>query len=229
MNAPTHRIRAEFDRLALLTEKHGGDKAGDTYHDYLRRQLPPGVENALEVGCGAGEFTRLLASRARNVVALDLSPEMIRQARAHPANPPSIEYRSTDVMEVALPAAGFDCIVSIATLHHLPLEQARSKMKDALAPGGVLVIHDLVADDGVLDRCRSVLASAVSAARRFRQTNRIRMPREIREAWAEHGEGEVYLTMPEVEEMRRRYLPGASVKRHLLWRYTVVWRKRGTA
>jgi SAM-dependent methyltransferase len=224
MGESTERTREEFDRIALLTERHGG-AAGETYHNYLMRHLPPRFENALEVGCGSGTFTRLLASRARSVTALDLSPEMIRLAKARSAGYPNVEYRLGDVMRLPLPAEGYDCIVSIATLHHLPLEQALLKLKDALKPGGTLVIHDLTADDGLLDRGLSALAYSLSAARRFWKTGRVRMPREVREAWDEHGRNEVYLTLAEVGEMCRRYLPGALVKRHLLWRYTVVWRK----
>lgn len=228
MSTSTSQIREEFDRIALLTEKHGGG-AGDIYYDYLTRHLPPRLENALEVGCGSGAFTRLLASRAGSVIALDLSTEMIRLAKARSAGCRNIEYRLGDLMRTSLPAAGFDCIVSIATLHHLPLEQALPKMKEALKPGGVLVIHDLIADGGILDRGLSALAYPVSVALRFRETGRVRMPRAVRQAWEEHGEGEVYLTPAEVRGMCRKYLPGALVRRHLLWRYTVVWSKRDAA
>jgi ubiquinone/menaquinone biosynthesis C-methylase UbiE len=223
------RIREEFDRIALLTEREGGCGAGEIYYNYLVRHLPPRPEKALEVGCGAGAFTRLLASRARSVVALDLSPEMIRLAKAQSAGCKNIEYLLGDVGQIPLPAEGFDCIVSIATLHHLPLEQALPKMKGALKPDGVLIINDLVADAGVAERGLSALAYPVSALRRFWKTGRLRMSREVREAWAEHGKDEVYLTLAEVREMCGKYLPSAQVRRHLLWRYTVVWRKRAAA
>jgi SAM-dependent methyltransferase len=226
MDEATSRVREEFDRIALLTERHGGDRAGGVYYNYLMRQLPPRLESALEIGCGSGSFTRLLASRARNVLALDLSPEMIRMAKAESSSHTNVEYRPGDVMRLALPAEGFDCVVSIATLHHLPLEPALLRMKDALKPGGVLVIHDLVSDGGVIDRGLSALAYPLSAARRFWETGRVRTPREVREAWDAHGRDEVYLTPAEVREMCRRHLPRALFKRHLFWRYTVAWRKR---
>ena len=220
------RVREEFDRIALLTERHGGGGAGDAYHGYLLRHLPPRLESALEIGCGGGAFTRLLASRADSVTAYDLSPEMIRLAKEQSSGFRNVEYRLGDVMQVSLPAAGFDCVVSIATLHHLPLERALMKMKDALRPNGVLVIHDLIADGRLLDRGLSALAYPVGAARRLWKTGRARMPRELREAWAEHGRGEAYLTLADVREVCRKYLPGALVKLHLLWRYTIVWHKR---
>lgn len=227
MNEPPNRIRDDFDRIALLTERY--DSVGDIYHNYLLQHLPPHSEYVLEVGCGAGEFTRLLASRARKVTAIDLSPQMLRLAKSRSEEFQNIEYLLADVMRLSLPAEEFDCIVSIATLHHLPRAQALVKMKDALKSGGALIIHDLVADEGIIDRGTSALAYSVSAVRRFLKTGQMRAAREVREAWAEHGKNEVYLTLSEVKEMCRRYLPGARIQRHLLWRYTVVWFKRGAA
>ena len=225
MKMLTDEIREDFDRIALLTEHHGG--AGDIYHNYVRRHLPSHCEKALEIGCGTGEFTRLMAASAQTIVAIDLSPQMIRLAQQQSADYPNIEYRLGDFLRLSLPAESYDCIVSLATLHHLPLEQALLKMKDALKPDGVLIIHDLIADDGIIDTGISALAYPISAARRFWKTGRPRAPREVREAWAAHGKGEVYLTLNEIREMCRQYLPEAKVKRHLLWRYTVVWHKRG--
>src|SRR2546423_13271459 len=98
-------------------------------------------------------------------------------------------------MRLSLPAEGYDCIVSMATLHHLPLGEVLLKMKDALKPDGVLVIHDLVAADGLVENVRSALAYPVSVARRFLETSRMRATKEGRGAWTEHGEGEGYLKL----------------------------------
>jgi ubiquinone/menaquinone biosynthesis C-methylase UbiE len=223
MNSSMCRIRDEFDRIALLTETHPG--AHGLYHKYLLRYLPPRCEHALEIGCGTGEFTRLLAQRAESVVAVDLSPQMIRLAQLQSANYTNIEYITGDVMQLTLPGESYDCIVSIATLHHLPRDQALLRMTGALKPGGVLIIHDLLAADSFVDSITSALAYPVSVVRRFWKTGWLRAPREVREAWAEHGKGEVYLTLAEVREMCGQYLPLAQVRRHLLWRYTVIWRR----
>lgn len=55
------------------------------------------------------------------MLAIDLSPEMIRLARSLSPHHPNIEFRVADVMEDALPVAAFDVVLSAATLHHLPL------------------------------------------------------------------------------------------------------------
>lgn len=224
MTISTHQVREDFDRIALLTEQSHDDRA--TYHGYLLSRLPQGCESALEIGCGAGAFTRLLATRARRVVGIDLSPQMIRRATQHQSAADSqIEYLTADVMSFTLPAESFDCIVSIATLHHLPLDEALLKMKAALKPGGRLIIHDLLSAEGLIDIGISALAYPISLAIRFRETGHLLPPKKLRAAWSEHGRHESYLALGGVKEMCERYLPSASVRRHLLWRYTVVWDK----
>lgn len=226
MDVSTHQVREDFDRIARLTERMGGD-GGYAYHKYLLRCLPLQCESALEIGCGMGAFTRLLAGRARQVTALDLSPQMLRLAQERSAHLNNINYVLGDFLNLSFPAESFDCVVSISTLHHLPLAQTLEKMKSVLKPGGILIIQDLVADDGLIDLCMSVIALPVNVSLRFLKTGRFLPPKELRDAWNEHGKTERYLTIDEVEEARECHLPGARVRRHLLWRYTLIWRKRG--
>ena len=70
-------------------------------------------------------------------------------------------------------------------------------------------------------------ALPVSLVLRALKTGRFRAPREVRAAWEEHGRDEIYPTVPAVRRVCERVLPGARVRRHLLWRYSIVWRKPG--
>ena len=85
-------IQADFDRLALLDAQ--GWTQNNHYHNFLLRHVRDGCQNALEVGCGTGAFARRLAERAPQVVALDLSPEMIRVARSRSTDSPNLEVSS---------------------------------------------------------------------------------------------------------------------------------------
>jgi predicted TPR repeat methyltransferase len=76
---PTSTIRADFDRIALIS--HEGWNHNTHYHGFLLRQLPAHLGEALDLGCGTGAFARLLAQRAERVLGLDLSPRMIQVAR----------------------------------------------------------------------------------------------------------------------------------------------------
>jgi SAM-dependent methyltransferase len=166
-------IQTDFDRIALVSPE--GSLQNDHYHNFLLRQLAVDCQDALEIGCGKGEFSRRLAEKSLRVLALDLSPEMIRIARERSAHLPNLEFRVADVMSYDLPSAGFDCIASLATLHHLPLREILLKMKAALKPGGVLLILDLFEPAGVIDSP----TSRAALSRSPRRLGRARAPRYL--------------------------------------------------
>jgi SAM-dependent methyltransferase len=217
-------IQSDFDRIALVSPD--GSLHNQHYSDFLLRQVRPNCQAALEIGCGKGEFSRRLAERSARVLALDLSPEMIRIARANSASQSNIEFQIADVTTYNLPTEGFDCIASIATLHHLPLGEMLRKMKAALKPGGVLLILDLFEPQGGLDTLMNPLALLVSVILRLIHHGRLRSSREARDAWAAHESHDLYPTMSQVRELCSEVLPGARIKKHLLWRYSVIWLKR---
>ena len=216
-------VRADFDRIALLSGEEWGHNGH--YHGFLARHIPEPCRDALDIGCGAGAFSRLLAASSGRVLALDLSPNMIALARERSARFPNIDFRVADVTALGLPAGGFDCVATIATLHHLPAAEMVSKMKRALRPGGVLLVLDLFQAEGLSDAVRGALAVPLSLGLRLVRRGRLRPPREVRRAWDEHGRHDTYLTLARVRELCAEMLPGALVTRHLLWRYSVVWKK----
>src|SRR5687768_6445043 len=134
-------IRSDFDRIALLSE--GGWNHNARYHAYLLGQLPGRCGRVLEIGCGTGEFSRLLAARAESVLAVDLSPRMVRLARERSGAHPNVEFVNADAMSLELPESHFDCAATLTTLHHLPADDALRKIKRSLKPGGVFVCLDL--------------------------------------------------------------------------------------
>ncbi|MET0647975.1 MAG: class I SAM-dependent methyltransferase [Pyrinomonadaceae bacterium] len=218
-------IRADFDRIALLAGE-GWDHSGH-YHDFLARHVPAPCREALEIGCGTGSFSRILSKSSERVLALDLSPNMIRVARERSAQFTNIEFRVADVLALELPAETFDCVVTVATLHHLPMKEVLTKIKGALKAGGVLLVLDLFQTEGLPDAFRSALALPLSLGLRLMRHGRLTAPREVRRAWDEHGRHDSYLTLSQVHEVCAEVLPGAEVRRHLLWRYSVVWKKVG--
>jgi ubiquinone/menaquinone biosynthesis C-methylase UbiE len=255
-------IQEEFDRIALVSPE--GSTQNSHYHNFLLRHLGPGCQAALEIGCGKGEFSRRLAEKSERVLALDLSPEMIRIAREHSPRVSNIEFQIADVMKYDLPPEAFDCIATIATLHHLPLREIFLKMKAALKPGGVLLVLDLFEPikwhgrarspagqprwgarpaldsraertchnqtisvrEGLFDTFLNALAIPLSVSLRLIQQGRLLPRREVRAAWTEHARHDIYPTMKEVHALCAEILPGAKTRKHLLWRYSIVWEKK---
>ena len=119
-----------------------------TYSGQLLRHVPASCAHALEIGCGFGALARLAALRARRVTAIDLSAEMIKVARVRSAGSPNLEFVLGDFLRAGLPVESYDCILTMATLHHLPQDEALMRIKSLLRPGGVLILHDLLAAGG---------------------------------------------------------------------------------
>src|SRR5262245_51175001 len=87
-------IRADFDRIALLSDDNWNHNRH--YHKFLLKQIPERCKQALEIGCGTGEFSRLLAQRSEKVLAIDLSPQMIRLAGERSQAYQNIEFVTAD-------------------------------------------------------------------------------------------------------------------------------------
>src|SRR6186713_1303090 len=82
------------------------------------------MEKVLEIGCGFGRITRLLAERwpDANITALDLSPEQLANARRHCGIDPRINFEQFDFYSGApFPGNNHDTVVAIEVfLHHPP-------------------------------------------------------------------------------------------------------------
>lgn len=118
----------------------------------LLAALPrPRYRSALEVGCGEGHTTRLLASRADRVVGLDISEAALARGRAA-GLPPNVSLARGDLLggwpPRQAPAGAFDLVVCAELLYYcywLPLGRAcrvsRDRLVAWLAPGGDLVLE----------------------------------------------------------------------------------------
>jgi ubiquinone/menaquinone biosynthesis C-methylase UbiE len=218
-------IRADFDRLAVLEDTTGGWSHNDHYHPYLLRHIPNPCTESLEIGCGTGAFARLLARQSRHVLGLDLSPEMIRVARARSIGFSNLDYQVADVLEWPFPLEKFDCITSIATLHHLPLQILLDKMKAALQPAGALLVLDLFKAEDLSDLLFNAVAFPANLIMRLIKTRHVQQSQAQRIAWMEHGNHDHYLKVSAVRRICRDILPGSIIRKHLFWRYSLVWYK----
>jgi SAM-dependent methyltransferase len=199
------------------------------YQPRLLRALPAQCERVLDVGCGKGEFAIRLAERAGRVDAVDRSAAMIEAARR--AVPASVTCLQGDVAEMTLPAGAYDAITSISALHHLSLPTVLPRLAQALRPGGILIgvsHHRLELPRDLPFEAVRVLADisrrsallALPAGRRYR-----------RQLYRRRADGaampimEPELAIGQVRQQAERALPGATVRRLVLWRYELRWRK----
>lgn len=102
--------------------------------------LGPG-KKALEIGCGTGIFTAVIARSGADITAVDLSPELAERARA--GNPaPNVKFLVMNVEKLDFPDNTFDCVYGSSVLHHLNLPKALPEMLRVLKPGGAFVFTE---------------------------------------------------------------------------------------
>ncbi|MSV30047.1 MAG: class I SAM-dependent methyltransferase [Bryobacterales bacterium] len=102
----------------------------------------PGRMKVLEIGSGAGRITRALANLFGEVHAVDVSGEMVRQARAALADRPNAHvYQNNGTDLTAIPAADFDFAFSTIVFQHIPsrevIENYVREVHRLLRPGAL--------------------------------------------------------------------------------------------
>jgi SAM-dependent methyltransferase len=178
----------------------------------LLAALPRGARRALDVGCGEGTLTRELRRRVASVTGVDRDGATIELAIAA-GGPAPIDYICADFMTAALAPASFDFIVCVAALHHMDEEAALRRMASLLTPGGTLALLGIPHRRLPIELPRELAAGAVHRAHAWRRGSwesaaPIVAPR---------------LTYPQLRRLFAATLPQARLRRHLLWRYSLVW------
>jgi SAM-dependent methyltransferase len=181
------------------------------YHPLVLAAAPRPCLRALDVGCGRGLLTTELASVADHVTGIDLDGPALSHAPAAP----TIEIVRGDVMTHPFEPASFDLIAAIAVLHHLPLAPALARFRDLLAPGGVLAVIGLARPAELADYAMSAAAYPVNQV-----LKRVKGEVEVGAPVSDPKE-----SFDGVRAACKTVLPGAQLRRLLLFRYSLVWQK----
>lgn len=119
----------------------------DFVHEMVRwgglDQFPAGT-TVLDVGCGIGGSSRILAQDyGFAVTGVTISPEQVKRAQELTPAPLTAQFQVDDAMALSFPDASFDVVWSIEAGPHMPDKAvfARELMR-VLKPGGVLVVAD---------------------------------------------------------------------------------------
>jgi 2-polyprenyl-3-methyl-5-hydroxy-6-metoxy-1,4-benzoquinol methylase len=98
--SPSGKVRAK--RRSELIIKYGRITAG---------------KKVLDIGCGTGIFSRYFAETGANVTSIDISPDLIEEAKKETQLP--ITYQVGDAEHLPFPDATFDVVAGSSILHHL--------------------------------------------------------------------------------------------------------------
>jgi 2-polyprenyl-3-methyl-5-hydroxy-6-metoxy-1,4-benzoquinol methylase len=176
---------------------------------------PEQCDRALDIGCGEGMVARILRRSISRVSAIDVDEHSIELARRQ--DPTSdIDYLVGDFLTFPFAPGSFAFVVCVAALHHMNPEAALRRMVELLRPGGTLAVLGLARSRYPADLPRDLAATVVHCAYRLTK---------------DHWESPASTVWPpphsyrEIQLLAERTLAHARFRRHLLWRYSIVWTK----
>lgn len=172
---------------------------------------------AVDVGCGTGNLAARFAEVLPEVIGIepDERSASIAASRFAGSERVRIEHRQFGDE----PRDGYDLVVFVASLHHMPLRPALQHAREALRPSGRIVVV-AVAKETAADTPRSLVSLALNPLVGFiRHPRRAAAPPVAMLApTAEPTE-----TFDEVRTAAAEVLPGIRFRRRLFWRYTGHW------
>ncbi|MBO0839104.1 MAG: class I SAM-dependent methyltransferase, partial [Actinobacteria bacterium] len=134
----------------------------------IAASAPERTDVCVDLGAGTGFLATTLAPLVRSVLAVDISPEMMKSLaeEARAAALENVRTEVADFMDLSLEPGSVDLIVSNYALHHLPDTDKRVLAVQAaqwLRPGGRIVIADMMFGRGGSARDRLILREKVAA------------------------------------------------------------------
>lgn len=163
------------ERLAGVLEARGADPQQQAMRRSFLNEIEfPAHAKVIEVGCGTGVLTRVLARwpNVGTVVGIDPAVSLIREARKLASGFPNLTFEEADAGSLPFEADAFDVVVFDSTLSHVPeVERALSEAYRVLRQGGWLAVFDgdyatttvALGDNDPLQACVSaMMASSVN-------------------------------------------------------------------
>jgi ubiquinone/menaquinone biosynthesis C-methylase UbiE len=118
----------------------------DIFDDYFRifpwRMLPAGGGTGIDVGCGTGRWSMLVAPRVGHLHLLDASPDALAVARQNLKSANNVSFHAASVADMPLPDASLDFAYSLGVLHHVPDTRAAIEaIAGKLKPGAPFLVY----------------------------------------------------------------------------------------
>lgn len=150
MTNPDEQLRQEFNQWAQAGE---GEKMEHHHLDITKKTMALMDLNAgdrvLDLGCGSGWATRLLAPKGREIVGVDVSDEMVRQAQQGSSNFANVKFLQGSAEKIPCPDRSFDKMLSVESFYYYSdQEAALDEIFRVMAPNGrIFILINLYKDN----------------------------------------------------------------------------------
>lgn len=138
------QVRARFGATAELVADHAAEQVEMVREQLVAFVVPRGDERAVDAGTGAGTLALALAPLVREVVGVDIVPELLERARN--SAPKNVSFVEGDATSLPFEDGSFDLAATRRTLHHIARpERAVAELARVTAAGGRVFVDDQIA------------------------------------------------------------------------------------
>ena len=115
-----NRVRNEFTRQAETFSASAAITDAALTQRFVTALGEAVQGSVLDVACGPGILSAAIAKSARDVVAFDLTPQMLKKAaqRCSEAGVDNVTFREGNAAELPFADAAFDAVVTRLSVHH---------------------------------------------------------------------------------------------------------------
>jgi SAM-dependent methyltransferase len=115
----------------------------------------------LDLGCGSGENSLLLARRGAKVIGVDISESLLalaqRRLEVNGCAGAAVRFLPASAHRLPIPDASIDVVLGIAVLHHLDLDATSKEVFRVLRPGGRAIFEEPVRDSQIFRAVRKLI------------------------------------------------------------------------
>jgi ubiquinone/menaquinone biosynthesis C-methylase UbiE len=144
------RVRDEFTRQVETFSASGAITDAALTQRFVTALGEAGQGAVLDVACGPGILSAAIAKTAREVVAFDLTPGMLKKAaqRCNEAGLVNVSFREGNAAELPFAGAAFDAVVTRLSVHHFDRPgRVMSEIFRVLRPGGSFIVADVISTE----------------------------------------------------------------------------------
>ena len=110
------------------------------YHSFLKKYINKNSK-VLEVGCGTGVFTEVIKKLSNNIIATDISKNMLLEAKKRN---PDVEFKEADIENLPFKDQEFDLVIAINSFSYVPKKNKGIKeIQRVLKKNGKFLIIDM--------------------------------------------------------------------------------------